>query len=127
MPDDTTAYQPHDLATPKGRATIPAWLAEEGQPYRGDRAEAALHDALALLDRLDKPHTIKVHDSGWEIQHAITCRDDMHGCPVNVACVEARWSGPPKPNGVYRIEVVDGRPVLMEPPVTAPTEEAHNA
>lgn len=32
--------------------TIAAWLTEVPQPYRGNRAELALHDAMAEIERL---------------------------------------------------------------------------
>lgn len=44
-----------DLTSGDERAAVPGWLAEVGQPYRANRAEVLLHDALALIEELSAP------------------------------------------------------------------------
>ncbi len=87
-----------------------ARVAADLLPPPGDEV---VRELLDIIDRLDRPHVIHVRENGWEIQHAIACRDDMLGCPVNVACVQARWDQRPAPAGRYLITVDDdGLPVI---------------
>lgn len=105
MPD---RVDPAIYMTPEGRARAHNAAVSLGEP-----ACQVVRDLLDIIDRLDKPHVIRVRETGWEIQHAIACREDMLGCPIHVACAGA-WDEPPVAPGRYLITVEDGRPVIGE-------------
>jgi hypothetical protein len=101
---------PSVYLTPEGRAK-----ARKAAVFLGDPAEGVVCDLLDIIDRLDKPHVIHLREEGWEIQHALACRDDMLGCPVHVACVQfADWDRSEIPPGRYLITVEGGLPYIGE-------------
>jgi hypothetical protein len=87
-----------------------ARVAADLLPPPGDEV---VRELLGIIDRLDRPHVIHVREGGWEIQHALACRGDMLGCPVNVACSQVGWDRRTTPVGRYLITVDDdGYPVI---------------
>lgn len=50
-------------------------------------------------------HLVKVTETGYVIQHPLSCRPNLFGCPVQVAA--GVLDGPPVTPGVYEAEVGD--------------------
>lgn len=55
---------------------------------------------------LDTEHIVDLRADGWTIQHPLTCRTDLFGCPVNRAA-ERDLTEPPDRIGRYACGVDD--------------------
>jgi len=115
MTDSTTRLPVRELI-------VQALRAEPGD--KPDRA--LLHAADAVLARLhaggytvvedDPRHLLQFTDSGWTLQHSLTCRLDgrLFDCPVNTA-VSAwlRDDGDPRMRGLFHVDVDDHGDVVL--------------